>query len=45
MMDSTVESQPAAGAARDHLERGYRFEQAGSVSRALRAYRDALEAS
>jgi tetratricopeptide (TPR) repeat protein len=40
MMDSTVES-----ASSDHLERGFRFEQAGAVNRALAAYRDALEAS
>jgi len=43
-MDSSVEPQPAS-AASAHLERGFRFEQAGNAGRALAAYRDALEAS
>lgn len=33
-----------ASAARTHLERGFRFESAGSLERALDAYRDALAA-
>lgn len=44
LMQSTTEPFQPASAARAHLERGYRFEQAGTLDRALDAYRDALAA-
>jgi tetratricopeptide (TPR) repeat protein len=43
-MDSTSEPSRMISAARAHLERGYRFEQAGTLERALDAYADALAA-
>ncbi|MGH9889766.1 MAG: hypothetical protein ACREBE_29830, partial [bacterium] len=43
-MEPTTERNRAPSAARAHLERGFRFEQAGSLERALDAYRDALVA-
>jgi tetratricopeptide (TPR) repeat protein len=43
-MEPTLERTRALSAARAHLDRGFRFEQAGSLSRALEEYRDALEA-
>ncbi|HXT18944.1 MAG TPA: hypothetical protein VN706_25180 [Gemmatimonadaceae bacterium] len=43
-MESTSEPSRTISAARAHLERGFRFEQAGTLERALEAYRDALAA-
>src|SRR4051812_12174877 len=43
-MEPTSEPSRALSAARAHLDRGFRFEQAGSLERALDAYRDALSA-
>lgn len=44
-MDSTFEPSRVTSAARAHLDRGLRFEQGGTLDRALDAYRDALAAS
>jgi tetratricopeptide (TPR) repeat protein len=44
-MQSPVEPPRTISPARAHLDRGVRFEQAGTVARALIAYRDSLEAS
>jgi len=41
-MEPTQERTRALTAARAHLDRGFRFEQAGSLARALEEYRDAL---
>jgi tetratricopeptide (TPR) repeat protein len=41
-MEFTAEPGRAAAAARAHLERGFRFEQGGTLDRALDAYREAL---
>lgn len=41
-MEPTLERTRALSAARAHLDRGFRFEQAGSLARALEEYRDAL---
>jgi tetratricopeptide (TPR) repeat protein len=41
-MEASTERGRAPSAARAHLDRGFRFEQAGSLERALDAYRDAL---
>jgi tetratricopeptide (TPR) repeat protein len=43
-MDPTTERSRAISAARAHLDRGFRFEQGGSLERALDAYRDGLAA-
>jgi tetratricopeptide (TPR) repeat protein len=43
-MEPTNDRSRALSAARAHLDRGFRFEQAGSHERALDAYRDALAA-
>lgn len=43
-MESISEPGRGASAARAYLDRGYRFEQAGALERALEAYRDALAA-
>src|SRR3954469_9306173 len=43
-MEPTSEPSRTISAARAHLERGYRFEQAGTLERALEAYQDALAA-
>src|ERR1043166_3474336 len=43
-MDPTTEPGRAVAAARAHLDRGFRFESAGTLARALDAYRDALAA-
>jgi tetratricopeptide (TPR) repeat protein len=43
-MEPSTERGRALSAARAHLDRGFRFEQAGSLERALEAYRDALAA-
>ena len=43
-MEPTLERTRALTAARAHLDRGFRFEQAGSLARALEEYRDALDA-
>ena len=43
-MEPSSESSLAQPAARAHLDRGFRFEQAGALDRALDAYRDALAA-
>src|SRR5262245_7771033 len=45
MKHPSVEQSRASTAVRAHLDRGLRFEQAGTVSRALDAYRDALAVS
>jgi tetratricopeptide (TPR) repeat protein len=42
-MEPTLERTRALSAARAHLDRGFRFEQAGSLARALEEYHDALE--
>ncbi|MGH7616704.1 MAG: hypothetical protein ACREPM_05695 [Gemmatimonadaceae bacterium] len=42
-MEPTLERTRALSAARAHLDRGFRFEQAGSLARALEEYRDALD--
>ena len=42
-MEPTAERSRALSTARAHLDRGFRFEQAGSSARALEAYREALE--
>jgi len=42
--DSTSDLSRGASAARSHLERGFRFEQAGTLDRALESYREALVA-
>lgn len=44
-MESTPEPSRAVTAARAHMDRGYRFEQAGTLERALEGYRDAIAAS
>jgi tetratricopeptide (TPR) repeat protein len=44
VIDPTAEPGRAVSAARAHLERGFRFEQGGTLERALEAYRDALSA-
>lgn len=41
-MEPTLDRPRALSAARAHLDRGFRFEQAGSLSRALEEYHDAL---
>jgi tetratricopeptide (TPR) repeat protein len=41
-MEPTLERTRALTAARAHLDRGFRFEQAGTLARALEEYRDAL---
>jgi tetratricopeptide (TPR) repeat protein len=41
-MEPTLERTRALSAARAHLDRGFRFEQAGTLARALEEYRDAL---
>lgn len=43
-MEPTNERSRSLSAAQAHLDRGFRFEQAGSLERALEAYRDALAA-
>jgi tetratricopeptide (TPR) repeat protein len=43
-MEPTLERTRALSAARAHLDRGFRFEQAGSLARALDEYHDALAA-
>jgi tetratricopeptide (TPR) repeat protein len=43
-MDSIGELSRQLSAARAHLDRGFLFEQAGTLERALEAYRDALAA-
>jgi tetratricopeptide (TPR) repeat protein len=43
-MESTTDPLLPVSAARAHMERGFRFEQAGTLERALEAYRDALGA-
>jgi tetratricopeptide (TPR) repeat protein len=43
-MDPSLERSRAVSAARAHLDRGFRFEQGGSLDRALDAYQEALEA-
>ena len=43
-MEPNSERGRALSAARAHLDRGFRFEKAGSLERALDAYRDALAA-
>lgn len=42
-MEPNLERTRALSAARAHLDRGFRFEQAGSLARALEEYRDALD--
>jgi len=42
-MEPTLERTGALSAARAHLNRGFRFEQAGSLARALEEYRDAID--
>ncbi len=44
-MESLSDPSWGISAARAHLERGFRFEQGGTLGRALDAYRDALAAS
>src|SRR5437763_93367 len=44
-MEQGPEPSRSAVAARAHLDRGFRLEQAGTYERALDAYRDALAAS
>ncbi len=41
-MEPTLERTRALSAARAHLDRGFRFEQAGGLARALDEYHDAL---
>lgn len=41
-MESTSDPSRGPSAARSHLERGFRFEQAGTLDRALESYREAL---
>ncbi len=43
-MAPTPERPRSISASRAHLDRGYRFEQGGTLDRALEAYRDALAA-
>ena len=43
-MEPTLDRTRALSAGRAHLDRGFRFEQAGSLARALEEYRDALNA-
>jgi hypothetical protein len=43
-MEPSTERSRGLTAARAHLDRGFRFEQAGSLERALEAYREALAA-
>lgn len=43
-MEPSSERSHVSSAIRAHLDRGFRFEQAGSLERALEAYRQALEA-
>ena len=43
-MEPSAERSRALSAAKAHLDRGFRFEQAGTLERALDAYRDALAA-
>lgn len=43
-MESSSEPSRSISTARTHLDRGFRFEQAGSLERALEAYGDALAA-
>src|SRR5438034_1295643 len=43
-MEPSTEPSRAVSAARAHLDRGFRFETAGTLERALDAYRDALAA-
>ena len=45
MEPSTWNERARISAARAHLDRGFRFEQAGSLARALEEYRDALAAA
>lgn len=45
MTDSVSEPIPVTSSARAYLDRGYRFEQAGTLERALEEYRDALAVS
>lgn len=45
MSSSVTESLNTPSAAQAHLDRGFRFEQAGSVTRALESYNDAIAAS
>lgn len=45
MSSSVTESLNTPSAAQAHLDRGFRFEQAGSVTRALDSYNDAIAAS
>jgi tetratricopeptide (TPR) repeat protein len=44
-MEPTPDRTRALSAARAHLDRGFRFEQGGTLERALEAYADALSAS
>ncbi|MDB4878436.1 MAG: Tetratricopeptide 2 repeat-containing protein [Gemmatimonadetes bacterium] len=44
-MEPTPDRTRALSAARAHLDRGFRFEQGGTLERALEAYADALAAS
>lgn len=44
-MESISDPSRVVSAARAHLDRGFRFEQGGTLERALDAYRDALAAS
>src|SRR5581483_10078787 len=44
-MEPTPEPRRTVSAARTHLDRGFRFEQGGTLERALDAYRDALAAN
>lgn len=43
-MEPSTERGRTPSTARTHLDRGFRFEQAGSLDRALEAYREALSA-
>jgi tetratricopeptide (TPR) repeat protein len=44
-MEPTPESTRAVSPARAHLDRGFRFEEGGTLERSLDAYREALEAA
>jgi len=44
-MEPTSESTRAVSATRAHLDRGFRFEEGGTLERSLEAYREALEAA
>lgn len=44
-MDFTPEPSQTGSAARAHLDRGFRFEEGGTLERSLDAYREALEAA